>query len=1747
MNYGIENTHSALKNKLVDYITSQYLGENRLLLKACKKEINKPGVLFQKPFIEANPAYETKKNGIRESKSIPQEVKNILLDMMDKRLGVFENPFSHQIEALESFYKKKDLFITTGTGSGKTECFMWPMISSIVLEAKKNPNSWEQKGVRALMLYPMNALVSDQIGRLRKMIGDPEGKFREIFYKNIENKDLRIPTFGMYTGRTPYPGEDKESKSKELVKTMEKDLVERDEKIIKKLIDIGKYPSKINLKNFVNNLKLNNHITDENDAELITRQEMQKECPDILITNYSMLEYMLSRPIEKNIWEETKRWLNEDKNNQLLLIIDEAHMYKGSSGGEVSYLIRRLLSKLNISRKKIRVILTSASIPKDGIKKVEEFACDLTGEEIENNNFEIIYGKQEKINEKEGKELDFTKLLDFDIDRFQMEDFKKLLAINDFIKLGDINVKESFSNYSQAQVFLYDYLNDLKPMKKIMKLCRGNAVSFEELIKNIFKDDNKEVAERKLEILLSLAPLAKNKENQILFPARLHMMFRGLQGLYACSNPNCGNDSKLNLGEIFLSERKDICPKCGSKIYEVVNDRHCGALFLKGYMYFNGKYENFFWNKLGDQFDGNVKEVHMYVIPKESDIIGKKDIKIGWLNSLTGKFYENDNYKDEKGYLHVAYNTKEYKGKPNIKTFYNCPKCGRSHLNISDFFTKGNEAFYNVTAEQLRIQSANIFDEEKLKRFPNAGRKVLLFSDSRQRAAKLAKDLTRAADDDAVRKIMVLAVKKLNEWAEKNDEEPNIDLLYIPFLEIAYNNNLQLFYGEEKERFKEDLKSIGNKIRRAKRKKRSLKYKDIKGDIDNPPGLYYEQLLKLLCNSYHSLSDIGLCWVEPCEEADNFEEFEEIEEIIEKKEINLAMEEFIDLFSAWANYIMKDSYSLGEKIDNEIRRNIRSFSFDKFGVSKSDFKLPKYLIKILEIERNFLDKDFKKLKEMFFIFLKKGEKDYYLKLNRIKLCYDKNQDWYMCEKCSGVFPKKILGRCAHCGSEKIEKIKEKEFSKYNFWRKPVIDYCENNPKKLITSINTEEHTAQLSHKDQREKTWSTTENYEMRFQDVQIDDEMPVDVLSCTTTMEVGIDIGSLTAIGLRNIPPRRENYQQRAGRAGRRSSAISTIVTFAESGPYDNYYFKYPKEIISGKVNDPWIDTENLKLAIRHINMVIFSEYLSKINKSMDDIPISKFYSDYYLEFSNFLTAFEIKSEKKKVLIPRKLDSKLNLETLKYNLKEKLEKIKKVPRIENEGKVKGKSLLDILFEESILPTYSFPKNVVGFYIEDKTGSKIIQKPERSLDMAISEYAPGRVIVVDKKTYKSGGIYNNYSKYVKGYCDNPAKQFFNNEDYLKELYYCEDYSCGWFGLEPPKGNVCPFCGESVKTHSLLKPWGFAPLNGESIKESQAENVVSYAEEPCYSLTPEKDDFKSLNFENIRVAKRPDQPLIILNKGKNLKGFNVCKDCGAAVPGDEEFYKVKKPFKTKFNKSCNHSNFQNVYLGHKFMTDMVVFEFKVDKSIINCKVEKNGDQWLKNSAITLAEAVILAGARILGVEFNEIKSGNRVRNKGDFAFIDIFLFDSLSSGAGYSSQLFNLSEELFNEVEKLLSECTCSKSCHNCLEHFWNQNVQNKLDRYSGLDLLRWGKTGFVKKKLDFNIQREIFKPLEKLLNLDNYEIFYENEKIKIKKLDKTIIVLVYPVMLNEKSIKKNDNTILLSDNLIKYALPEAFNRIKNIL
>ncbi len=1742
--YGVKKTFEAIKDRLIDYICTEYLGKNDALRSACSDELKKVGVLFQAPYIEANNAYLSVPNGIAKA-SIPSDVKSVLEEMIKRNLGVFKTPYVHQIQALEEFYQGKDLFVSTGTGSGKTECFMWPMVSKIVMEQIRSPRTWEIRGVRAIMLYPMNALVSDQMGRLRKMIGNGENGFHSVIRKFAP--DARVPQFGMYTGRTPYPGANDSVKNQKYAQTLRRDILEQSDDVIEKLKNLGKYPSKHDLHEYIEHLeKSDSALNNSRDAELLTRQEMQKSCPDILITNYSMLEFMLMRPIEKSIWVATKKWLDSSKDNKLLFIIDEAHMYRGSAGGEVALLIRRTLHKLGIGRDRVQFILTSASVPSGDDEKVYKFARDLSAQEEKTDSFVIIRGVEEPV-DLSAPEIAPSSLSDYDVDALQENWENKTEAVRDFAE----RLRWDVSNYpsndeASARAWLYDNLANVNPMRRIMKETRERATSFDALARKVFPNVEPTLAQKATSVLLAIAPLAKNQNNQVLYPARLHMMFRGLQGIYACSNPACScknHDGSLNLGKIYLRKQRTRC-ECGGIIYELINERSCGALFLRGYLNpSEGATSPFVWNRTDPKSAEVLTEVHFYIIPKDGSFKRKKGIDVGWLNSITGRIDVYDDHEEDDEFLHVAFCSQENKKAPNLWSFKTCPKCEKRNFLATDFITKGNEPFFNLVSEQFYVQPP----VPKYKDLANQGRKVLLFSDSRQRAAVLARDLTKAADESSMKKALTVAAKELHEWAEAHDTQPAINLLYVFFLKVAYEHNLQFFYGNNEKNLLEDLKRIGEQY---KKKGGNLKYSYIaKKHFSTAPDQYSEHLLRQLCSDFRSLTDAGLCWIEPCDDEDG-ETFDEIMEDFENNDVNMSLDEFKALFAAWAMEIMTSEYAIGPNISDTVRRNITAYR-QKLGVENKTDLPPR--IKNLLVQRPFNEKQIKIITEKLADFLAKGSdtSSYYLNMNVISLHFNPNHDWYKCPRCGGVFPYAIWGKCAHCGKGTPNLMKGGDFEGIGFWRTPALKAVEGDPQALMTRINTEEHTAQLSHKDQRDDTWSKTEDYEMRFQNVHVDNDRPVDILSCTTTMEVGIDIGSLTAVGLRNIPPMRENYQQRAGRAGRKSAAISTIVTFADNRPHDSYYFHNPQRIISGEPRAPWIDVDNSKLTFRHFNVVLVTEFFDKQEKGADQVGIHDFFAQMYEDFMEFVQKknpayFDLKS-----LIPNGIE--FDFEQYKNKFVGEMETLKKqvedFPENYKEDANSSKTVLDSLLESGLFPTYSFPKDVVGFYVESSKGEKIEYKPERSLDIAISEYAPGRIVVINKESYKSGGIYSFHSKFQRDNLETPAKPYFESEDYHKTLYFCDNPSCNWMGLSLE--THCPFCRKKgVKAMPLLKPWGFAPVSGKKQNEADDDAEISFAEDPSYSITPAQNEMHEVeSYDNLRYSKRSSDPLIIVNKGPQNKGFMVCKDCGAAVPGDNpaELNKVLKPFihpRKFFN--CPHHHKENLYLGNQFRTDMVVYEIELDNNQIN--VDERG-LWIHRAGQTLAEAMTLAGGRLLDIEFNEIKSGYRLRYASEQGktFVDVFLFDSLSSGAGYCSAFADRTADLMAETRKTLTECPvdCESACHECLMHYWNQRAHAQLDRFAALDLLDWCKESKLPRELSYQKQEKLLSPLK--YSGSDYQIESDGRKHFVRTNRSKREIVVYPAMWNPRNGRIPPGTVSVSDILLKYALPFADKIIRDQL
>ena len=259
------------------------------------------------------------------------------------------------------------------------------------------------------------------------------------------------------------------------------------------------------------------------------------------------------------------------------------------------------------------------------------------------------------------------------------------------------------------------------------------------------------------------------------------------------------------------------------------------------------------------------------------------------------------------------------------------------------------------------------------------------------------------------------------------------------------------------------------------------------------------------------------------------------------------------------------------------------------------FRFKKIFLKTPELKKNFEKDWLPKLLETFCD--REVNTKYRFKGENVRL--DLNGKWAYCNTCKTTqrpFPGKKI--CNHCGEQTVREIDpdtDEVFSSRKGYYRKSTKLIEKDiaPISLITA----EHTAQLNAA-QSDENFSKAEEYELLFQDINLDESNvgigrpAIDVLSCTTTMEVGIDIGNLSGVALRNMPPGRASYQQRAGRAGRRANAIATVIGYASSDSHDEHYFKQPDQMIKGDVKDPFLKLNNLDITKRHIRAYLLQRY---------------------------------------------------------------------------------------------------------------------------------------------------------------------------------------------------------------------------------------------------------------------------------------------------------------------------------------------------------------------------------------------------------------------------------------------------------------------------------------------------------------------------------------------------------------------------
>ncbi len=1488
--YSARRVFEGMKRKLIQYLEAQYHIWDVGLIGGRNSLLEAEGVIFQEPRLEAAPFYVPGKP--YSQLQILQAAKDILSIASEHRItGIPEISYQHQASAIELFLgDNREIIVATGTGSGKTESFLMPILGSLAIESTSRPSSWELSGCRALLLYPMNALVNDQISRLRRLLGQKD------VAKKLQGNRAHYVAFGMYTSRTPYPGEQDLDKDKtRLGSLIQKSFLDLSDETCKLLDQEGKFPAK-NLERFV----AKSFSTGPEDSEMFSRQEMQAHCPDVLVTNYSMLEYMLLRPIERSIFNQTKDWLAADKQNFFTVVLDEAHMYRGSGGAEVAYLLRRLHARLGIPRDRVRYILTSASLgstPEAGTR-MKKFAANLTGHEKHQQEFELITGeKQEKPNQRTASSEETSILAEYDYSTLHAagdnladakKEFNRLVS-----RLGEKEYPE-LDDFPSFQNNIFVWLHGYGPAALIANKITSKPQKLRDICAQVFPDNP--FSDKALESLLALMSFAKEKDTgRVYAPVRSHLFFRGLPGIYACINPNCNSGDtgrKGIMGKIHSSPK--LTCECGSRVYEVLTHRDCGAAFIRGYL--QKEHGDFLWHQPSEGLwgEGGLLEAHylVEVNRRATEISGSYEGSSIWLHKTTGRLNCNRPNETELGQFVelLSPDGSILISGHSVFSFNNeCPVCTRSwqkgRTKIMDLTTKGEAPFAQLIRTQVELQPQSFTPTD---RSPNGGRKSLLFSDGRQKAARLARDIPREIESDVFRQLLLLGVKELLNI----NREPKLGQIYVAILHVLSKHSLVLFDGSDREHLRRDVKS----------------HRDYySGDLvealeesppDAPPG-FYSLLLRHLGSPFYSVGALTLAHLVPAKKP-------------RKKIATLAGISEDDLNRITIIWIQSfaNSFAINANLARGVRTQAAGYPISE-GLKPSGALKPKH--------HNFLREVIPNIEKVFDVLAQEiclsGTKDPGLFLNPVRIALELSSDkhvWFQCAQCSIVSPVEWWGCCPNCLAKEVTPVfpgaTDYLRARKSFFRDPVIAVLEGKANPFNLSV--EEHTAQLSHLDIEEST-TTTEDFERRFRDILVSPEdTSIDVLSSTTTMEVGIDIGSLVAVGLRNVPPMRQNYQQRAGRTGRRGSAISTVVTYAQNDPHDSHYFKNPEPIIAGEPTLPSIDTENPKIIERHIRAQLIQSFFhsrpdipggsgifSVLGKTMDFYNETGDFSLYafneWLKGSGSESAQDVYASILKWLPASYIVTPLQVAKAFMN---DLSDIR--PTSIDDLETSERNLIDFLFSRGFLPAYAFPRDLCALQIEggvDRNGRhpkvRILQRPQQGLNVALSEYAPGRFVVVNKKTYRVGTVAANGSSSVP----DRAKRLFDERRYYVYCPVCQ-YTAGFRPTEPEQED-CPLCSSTatLQARTVITPQVVFPEGHKEIDEYSDDQIFTNATNAQLSLPKGTDRFiwNSLG-EKGQIAFARNQQLVMVNKGEEENGqhdgFLICKQCGK-VALDSDSYKL----------------------------------------------------------------------------------------------------------------------------------------------------------------------------------------------------------------------------------------------------------------
>jgi len=1602
--------------------------------------------------------------------------------------------YKHQYLSFSRLSTKKEhnpqpTLLTTGTGSGKTECFLYPLLDYCYHWRKNHPN---KEGIKAIILYPMNALASDQAKRLAEAIYADERLRGNV-------------TAGLFIGE----GKDREKK----------------------------YPIMMGEHNIIED-----------------REQILATPPDIILTNFKMLDYALMKNNYACIWEHNFA----DSSMLQFLVLDELHTYDGAQGTDVANLIRRLKLKLKLQEGMLCPIGTSATIGSgpNASKLLRNYASDVFGEYFDEESVIVE-------------------------DRIKVEGFTHD-ADNNFIPSIDtlndtkFRLDDNYDIYIERQTKLWGLQNDglavglskLTIIRDITNITYDSYITVSDLIvkladineqfRSIQETRYKNVEFPRLAVLNSLFALiaAAKKGTKPQFPflyLQVQLWLRELSGfLRVVSN------------EIKFTWKKDIDKtEKDQRALPAYFCRECGASGWIGYKTKNSQCLETDPGKTSMKFidnDENCYLISLYSSDHFPIDEYKGEVYDWWIDPSDLHIYQNQGEESDNR-VHVLAIRKVEAGKKNKNPKFKeiCPSC----CSENSLAIIGTKVATLASVAISQVMSSDLDNENE------SSRKILAFTNSVQDAAHQAgffearnyRFSFRNALQNCIRKLaddgrLPISLEDLEKefvvfWKEKcHFSENQEDYVYRFFPpdrlgDIDLDNNYRQGKNGYQKKFIEQLDlrlgwEITSEFGLNARIGRTLEKSGASATFFDEnklrevfelmkPWLASVKLDRITRNHFIQFLN-GLLHRMRIRGAVDHPFLTKFREE-ESNTFNLSNIKGSPYFlcyrfgkkSRYPKVITTQRLSSSRDILDSTFVNPRTTNWYKHYFLKcftKDLSINEMLMDDIpdSLYNDFFSKLFETLSQVGILKQSEREKEQNYCISPSAIFISEKVKHIGCYKCTSVM-------CVAEQDEISENTPCIDFKcpgQYNDIKREEIQryYYNVYNRALSPRIYAHEHTGILDRKKR--------ESIEYQFKSNESKNN--INAMVATSTLEMGIDIGDLNVAVNTSIPPMPSNFIQRVGRAGRKSGA-SLIVDFARNEYHDLFYYAEPKEMMQGKINTPGCYLSAVDILRRHYFAFCLDTWTG-LDPENNIIPSRVFmlpiatYETNDCSFYNRIISYIIENGKELEVLFRsqyKIEQEEALDSLSSMLRDGMfvnlikkefkklyntfmgmtERINDISqtikssgwaetdeeRIELELQksilfktrrtLVNQQVLEFMTNSGLLPNYAFPEQGVTLDatiihrppVNDKQSKYIIQEIEvqRSASSALSELAPGNHFYAQKYKMNVSGLSTlNWSS--------------GDRETLVPMRFCS--KCDHIEIESADHEqTCPICGDQdfgtpVNVHNFVR---MDVVRSSDKKEDAVTGDNSDDRESNYYLISKHFIFDgSINASGLRTipfgieycksvdvidvnlgdSEQRDARDLQINEREHVpvKGFVTCRYCGKSTSKSHDL-NVTDPKELHYS-FCKHKDqaykdksdeyFEEVYLYHKFHTEAI----KVLLPVQEVDTEATTDMFAAGIGLGLRDYF---EGNPDHIKIEKYKTYNDKTHRFDRYII---LYDTIPGGTGYLAQICNPTEfeKILQNAWERIHTCKCKEEgkdgCYHCIFTYSNQRIQDKLSRKRADELFR---------------------------------------------------------------------------------------------